>query len=181
MTVKSIKREILYNSEDFKKFWDKKGPYRYALTSREFPPVLLEPEEWIFSNDMQALLKALMQFDKRKMKIVKAPFNPENKNILRPEMLSSWKINNFPEEWNSCVCDIFVPEGHLTRVVFEGIKISKRDIDPEQVETAFLKCLETRIEQIGYLLLKPRGSSKYAAIKNYLFEWEKDEQDAGLL
>ena len=182
MSVKEpVLREVLVNSEDFKRFWKEKGPYRYALTSKEFPFVLLEPEEWIFSNDMEALLKALMQFDKRKMKIVKSLFNPKNKSILRPETLSSWKINNFPEEWNVCVCDIFVPKGHLTRVVFDKIKIPEGDLEPGQVEEAFFQCLEIKIEQIGYLLFKPQGSSKYAAIKEYLAQWEEDDQDAGLL
>ncbi|MCK5696483.1 MAG: hypothetical protein KAH62_07845 [Desulfobacula sp.] len=181
MSVESVKREILYNSREFKAFWEEKGPFKYALTSSDFPPVLLEPEEWIFSNDIEVLLKALMQFDKQKMKIVKAPFNPENKNILRPEKLSPWKINNFPEEWNVCACDIFIPKGHWTRAVLEKIQVPEEDIDPKQVETAFFQCLETQIEQIGYLLFKSRRSLKYAAIKKYLVEWEKDDQEAGLL
>lgn len=180
MSVKSIKREILHNSKAFKTFWEEKGPFKYALTGSDFPPVLLAPEEWIFSNDIVVLLKALMQFDQRKMKVVKAPFNSANKSILRPEKLSPWKINNFPEEWNACACDIFVPKGHLTRAVLEKIQVFEEDIDPKQVETVFFHCLETRIDQIGYLLFNPRGSSKYAAIKNYLAEWEKDDHEAGL-
>lgn len=181
MAVELVKRKILPNLKDFKDFWKKEGPFKYALTSIDFPFVLLETEEWIFSNDIQALLKTLMQFDKRKMKIVKSPFNPGNKSILRPEELSSWKISNFPEEWNSCVCDIFVPEGHLTRALLEKIDKKDSDIDAKQVEETFFQCLETRIEQLGYLLLKPENTSKYAVIKKYLSEWEKDEQDAGLL
>jgi len=181
MVIESINREVLANSKDFKQFWEEKGPFKYALTSCEFPPVLLEPEEWIFSNDLIVLLKALMQFDKRKMKVVKALFNPENRNILRPETLSSWKINNFPEEWDVCACDIFIPKGHLTRAVFDKIVIPEGELESKQVEEAFFQCLEIKIEQIGYLLLKPRGSSKYATINKYLAEWEEDEQDAGLL
>jgi len=181
MAIELAKREILPHSNQFKQFWKENGPFKYALTSSQFPPLLLEPEEWIFSDDIQVILKELMQFDKLKMKIVKAPFNPENKSILRPENLSSWKINNFPEEWNACICDIFVPHGHLTRAVFEGIKISEEKIDPKLVETAFFHCLESCIDQLGYQLLKPRGSSKYAAITTYLSEWEEDELDAGLL
>ena len=34
-----------------------------------------------------------MQFDKRKTKIVKAAFNPKNKNILRPDKIIPWKIS----------------------------------------------------------------------------------------
>ncbi len=176
-----VKREILPNLKDFKAFWKNSGPFKYALTSKDFPPILLEPEEWMFSNDITALLKALMQFDKRKMKIVKAPFNPANKSILRPDRLSSWKINHFPEEWNACVCDIFVPEGHLTKVVLDTIEKDSDKIQIQDVEQAFFDCLETRLDQLGYLYLTPRGSSKYAAVKSYLAEWEEDEQDAGLL
>jgi hypothetical protein len=181
MAIESIKREILPNSKQFKQFWKEKGPFKYALTSNEFPPVLLEPEEWIFSDDIQVILKELMQFDKLKMKIVRAPFNPENKSILRPENLSSWKINNFPEEWNAFICDIFVPQGYLTLEVVERIKISEEKIEPKLVETTFFQCLENCIDQLGYLLLKPQGSSKNAAITTYLSEWEEDEKDAGLL
>ncbi|MCP3872149.1 MAG: hypothetical protein GY699_03200 [Desulfobacteraceae bacterium] len=180
MAIELIIREILTSSEEFKQFWKEKGPFKYALTSNDFPPVLLEPEEWIFSNDILLLLKELMQFKKRKMKIVKSDFNPKNKSILRPEMLSSWKINNFPEEWDICVTDFFVPQGHLTKMVFDRVEISEMKINPEYVEQAFFQCLETQVDQLGYLLLKPKGSSKYAAIKPYLSEWEKDEQDAGL-
>ncbi len=181
MAIELIKREILPSSKQFRQFWKEKGPFKYALTSSQFPPVMLEPEEWIFSDDIQAILKELMQFDKRKMKIVKAPFNPDNKSILRPEILSSWKINNFPEEWDACICDIFIPQGHLTRTVVEKINIPEEMIEPKLVEVIFFHCLEDNIDQLGYQLLKPRGSSKYAAIKTYLSEWEEDEQDAGLL
>ena len=181
MAMELAKREILPHSNQFKQFWKEKGPFKYALTSSQFPPVLLEPEEWIFSDDIQVILKELMQFDKLKMKVVKAQFNPGNKSIFRPDTLSSWKINNFPEEWNSCICDIFVPQGYLTRTVLDLIEIPEGKIEPILVETAFFQCLETRIDQLGYMIFKPQGSSKYAAIKKYLAEWEEDEQDAGLL
>lgn len=180
MDSKGIKREILPRSRGFKRFWKETGPFKYALTSLDFPPILLEPEEWIFSNDITALLKELMQFDRQKMKMVKAPFNSENKRILRPEALSAWKIDHFPEEWSACRSDIFVPQGHLTRNVLERIKSPARALEPAQVETAFFQCLEDQIDQLGYLLLKPREGSKYAAINAYLSEWEEDEQEAGL-
>ena len=181
MAPELIKRELLPAAKQFKQFWKENGPFKYALTSSQFPPVLLEPEEWIFSDDIKDLLKALMQFDQRKMKVVKAPFNPGNKKILRPGALSSWKINNFPEEWDAYYCDIFFPEGHLSRVVLEKIDIPEKEIKSGQVETTFFQCLENRIDQIGYHLLKPAGTSKYASIKTYLCEWEEDEKEAGLL
>lgn len=176
-----VERQILITSSDFKAFWKKNGPYRYALTSREYPPVLLNEEEWLFSNDPVTLLKALMKFEKRKMKFVKAPFNPENKKILRPEKLIPWKINHFPEEWNSCVCSCFVPEGHLTESVAALAGGRGEPMDAGQVETAFFDALFQEIESMGYLILKPEGKSKNAAVKKYVEEWEKDEQDAGLL
>ena len=181
MSTETLKRAILPTSKEFKSFWKDQGPFRYALTSSEFPPVLLEPEEWIFSDDLQALLKTLMQFEKRKMKMVKSPFNPENKSILRPDELSSWKISQFPEEWNACTCDSFIPEGHLTKAVFDTIKIPEAELEPGQVEAAFFQSLASQVEQLGYLLLKPEGTSKYASIRTYLKEWEEDDQDAGLL
>ncbi len=174
-------REILVSSIAFKKFWKEKGPFRYALTSNEFPPVLLEPEEWIFSDDLTQVLKSLMGFDHKKMKVVKAPFNPKSNKILRPEALSPWKIIPFPEEWNACVSDLFVPEGHLTQAVISALVSDGITPDSVSVEQAFFHGLEGEIEKMGYCLLKPQGASASAMIQEYLQEWEEDEADAGLL
>lgn len=174
-------RHIIANSKEFRLFWKEQGPFNFALTSSEFPPVLLEPEEWIFSNNIEALLKELMQFEKRKMQFISAPFKPENKSILRPGDLIPWKITNFPAEWDACACDCFIPDGHLTRHIFEGLPLPDEKPDIEFVEKAFMRSLADCVEQMGYLLFKPRGNSKYADIKNYLTEWEEDDRDAGLL
>ncbi len=176
-----IQREILLNSREFKGFWKEKGPFKFALTSMDFPPVLLEPEEWIFSNDKILLLKELMQFEQKKMKVVQAAFNPENSKILRPDNLIAWKINNFPEEWNALVCDFFVPEGHLTLAVMDKVSSKKKKVDANTIEAAFFHCLENSIEQIGYLLFKPETGSKYAGIKKFLLDWEHDDREAGVL
>jgi len=181
MNKTKLLRQVLTNSKEFKLFWEKQGPFKYALTCNEFPPVLLEPEEWIFSDNIETLLKALMQAEKRKIEIIQSPFNPSSKAILRPEALIPWKIANFPEEWNSCVCDCFIPEGHLTRHIFEGLTLPEEKPDQQFVEMAFFNCLANCIEQLGYLLFKPRGNSKSADIKKYLTEWEEDDQDSGLL
>jgi len=188
-------RKILPNVKNFIKFWKEAGPFRYALTSNEFPPVLLEPEEWIFANDIHLLLKELMGFDQKKMAFVQSPFNPKNKNILRPDEMIPWKITHFPEQWNRAVCDLFVPEGHLTcRVMDEASNLlglegqkSQRSrnslIEPpgkQNIEKAFFNLLETQLEKMGYLLLSPRANSKYASTKDYLLEWEEDEKEAGL-
>ncbi|MDA8133796.1 MAG: hypothetical protein M0T82_04175 [Desulfobacteraceae bacterium] len=174
-------RQILSNSKEFKLFWKNQGPFRFALTSSEFPPVLLEPEEWIFSNHMEVLLKSLIQYDNRKMQIVSSPFNPQNTTIFRPEELIPWRIANFPEEWKTSVCDCFIPEGHLTRHIFEGLTLPEEKPTTEFVERAFFHSLAKNMEQLGYLLFKPRGNSAYADIKKYLTEWEEDDMDAGLL
>jgi hypothetical protein len=173
-------RAILPDSKQFKKFWKQKGPFRYALTSMDFPPVLLEPEEWIFADEIIPLLKALMLFEENRMRIVHAPFNPSNKEILRPEILCPWKITHFPEQWNIFASDIFVPEGHLTRLVSENTGKPPGDINARDMEKSFFQCLETRLDQLGYHLFRPSGSRKYAQIKSYLDEWEKDEKEAGL-
>ncbi len=183
-------RQILPNVKDFIKFWKEMGPFRYALTSNEFPPMLLEPEEWIFGNDIHLLLKELMQFDQKKMTFVQSPFNPKNKKILRPEGMSPWKITHFPEQWNRVVCDLFVPEGHLTCLVMGTVTLEKSDGSMDRlnelpgkqtIEKAFFNLLEKHLEKMGYLLLTPLGNSKYASTKDYLLEWETDEREAGLL
>lgn len=188
-----IERQILPHAKDFKRFWKERGPFKYALSSNEFPPILLEPEEWLFGNDIHLLLKELMQFDQKKMAFVQAPFNPNNKRILRPEGLSPWKINHFPEEWSRTVCDLFVPEGHLTCLVMDrACELEKADpstlclggvFEKKTVEKAFFELLEQGLETMGYLLLKPQGKStdaSHAAIDTYLSEWEEDDREAGL-
>lgn len=181
MAVKPVTRVVLAGSADFKAFWQKNRPFRYALTSSEYPPVLLEAEEWLFSNDVTELLKELMQFRQKRMKFVKTPFNPGNKTVLRPEGLSAWQIINFPEEWNGAVCDVFVPEGHLTRKVVNALPVQRDRDDAGKIEGAFFSCLGSSIEQLGYILFKPVQGAKRAAVQTYLKEWERDESDAGLL
>lgn len=175
-----VERKILPELKEFKTFWKKDGPFRFALTSREYPPVLLEPEEWLFSNDVGSLLKDLMGYDQKKMAVVHTPFNPKKKKVLRPDDLSEWKINNFPEEWQVSASSLFVPPGHLTRVVLSGLD-KDEPADIPSIEKAFFRCLETEIDALGYILFKPRNGSKWASLSKYLAEWEKDESEAGLL
>ncbi|GAB6142674.1 hypothetical protein JCM12294_01110 [Desulfocicer niacini] len=170
----TVVRQILPTLKEFKEVWKNQGPFKYALTSREFPPILLEPEEWLFSQDILALLKELMGWEARKMSVVAAPFNRKKQNILKPDNLSPWKINNFPEEWQGAICDIFTPLGHLTQaVVSDGA-----DMDKGAVEAAFFRCLEREINHIGYVLLGPEpslGSPDSAFVADYVREWEQDE------
>ncbi len=177
-----VVRQILPNAADFKTFWKDKGPFAYALTSEAFPPILLEEEEWIFGNDLRAVLKSLMGFKENKMAFVQAPFNAENKGVLRPENLIPWKINHFPEDWNILACDAYVPEGYLTRAVSAeaGCNVLE-DLDGAAVEAAFFSLLEKGLEQMGYRLLAPRGKTRNAVIRDYVEEWEEDERDAGIL
>lgn len=175
-------RKILTNSLEFKQFWKNKGPFSYALTSMDFPPVMLAPEEWIFSNDIVALLKEFMQFDQRKMKFIAARFNPAKKKVLRPEKMIPWKINNFPEEWNRYDADFFMPGGHLTDQIVTRLSSDIENADASDIESAFFLSLESAVQQVGCLLFKPQHDAVAAArMKKYLEEWEADDLDAGLL
>lgn len=169
-----IVRKILPEVGGFRSFWKNSGPFKYALTSREFPPVLIEPDEWIFADDVTVLLKELMQWKNRKMKIVQAPFSKKRTDILKPEELIPWRINNFPEEWAVAVCDSFTPKGYFTEhVLSKSLSWGKDDI-----EKAFFKSLANDINTIGYSLLKPEpssGSGEYAFVNEYLTEWQEDE------
>jgi len=173
-------RKILPNVRDFKQFWKEKGPFAFALTSKEYPPVLLDPEEWIFGDDKIEVIKELMQFVQSKSAFVRAPFNAGNKSILRPEDLCAWKITHFPEDWNSIVCDAFVPEGHLTRAVMDTLYAVGGQDEKEDVERTFFSLVAAHLDEMGYVLFCPRGKSKSAAVGAYLEEWEEDETDAGL-
>lgn len=173
-------RKILPHVKEFKQFWKDKGPFKYALTSQVFPPVLLAPEEWIFGNDRTEVLKDLMGFAGNRMELVRVSFNPENRAILRPEEICGWKIRHFPEEWNRMVCDAFVPEGHLTRSVIEELETLGETEGKPGVEKAFFSLLARRLDQMGYLLIQPRGKSKFASTRAYLEEWEEDEAEAGI-
>ncbi len=167
--------------KDFKRFWKIQGPFRYALTSKEYPPVLLEPEEWIFGQEKQAVLKELMQFSRMKMSVAPAPFNPDNKKILHPENICAWKIVHFPEAWNAVRCDGFLPQGQLTRAVEEECIALGVDQDKSGIEQAFFSLLERQLDCMGYVWLTPRGNAKAAFIHKYLAEWLQDEEEAGLL
>ena len=180
MPHKRISRQILTDSSAFKAYWKGEGPFAYALTSSDYPPVLLEPEEWLFSNDLKVLLKELMQYEKRDMKMVRAPFNPKNRSILRPDRLSEWQIRHFPEEWNTFDCDLFIPQGHLTLDLFSRSGHDSSLMDAQQVADLFFQSLADCLHQLGYLLLAPGKGSKYAAVTRYLSEWEKDDAAAGL-
>lgn len=173
-------RKILPNVKDFKQFWKDAGPFAFALTSNEYPPVLLEPEEWIFGSEKNEVIKELMQFSQSKMAFVRAPFNPDNKSIFRPEDICAWKITHFPEAWNSIVCDAFVPEGHLTRAVIDEVYATDGEDTEEGVEKAFFSLIGRQLDEMGYVMFGPRGKSRSAAIQSYLEEWEEDEADAGL-
>ncbi len=171
-----VVRKVLIHAADFKVFWQSTGPFRYALTSMEYPPVLLEPDEWVFSNDPVLLLKDLMQFNERKMAFVKAPFSPESKSSLKPETLLPWRINSFCEEWSSMGCDFFTPMGYLTRKLTEP----DESMGAAQVEELFFKKLEISMDSMGYKLLKPSDPKfKTASVHAYLKEWEQDDSDAG--
>ena len=178
-------RQILPTFNEFKSFWKEKGPFRYALTSLDYPPILLAPEAWIFGNSLVSVLKELMQFDLQKMAFVQAPFNLKNKQILRPESLSPWKITHFPEEWNGFASDIFVPGGHLTGAVTAMAKTlaeaGQAGDEKAGMEKAFFMLLEKDLPQMGYQLLSPRRGLPYAFTGDYLAEWEQDEKDAGLV
>ena len=177
-----VLRQILPHAADFKQFWKQAGPFAFALTSAEFPPVLLAEEEWIFGHTARDVLKELMQFNQKNMAFVPADFNPDNQGILRPENLIPWKIRHFPEEWNHMSTDFFVPRGHLTQAVADQIKgASGQEEKAREVGSAFFFLLEKNLEAMGYVLLKPRAGSRYAAIRKYLAEWEQDDADAGLV
>lgn len=176
----ACKREILNLAADFKGFWNDQGPFKYAVTCHEFPPILLAPEEWIFGNDLEDVLSELMGFKQEKMAFVKAPFNPANKAVLRPDNLSVWKIKNFPEAWNHMACDLFVPEGHLTLAVEAALGEEAEQADAAAVKTVFFRLLADSLGDMGYTLLKPRENSKWASVHAYLKEWETDDADAGL-
>ena len=173
-------RKTLPYARDFKQFWKDSGPFKYALTSNEFPPVLLAPEEWIFGNDRTEVLKELMGFSKNKMAFVQAPFNPDKTDILRPEDICGWKISHFPDAWNRMVCDAFVPEGHLTRAVVDELDTIGKKEGRQGIEAAFFSLLSRQLDQMGYVFIEPRGKSRFASTRAYLEEWEEDEADAGI-
>ncbi len=179
MTDQIVVRKVLQHAADFKKFWKDEGPFRYALTSSVFPFILLDDEEWLFSEDMEALLKELMQWRQRNMMIIRSPVAEKRKNRLRIDTLSQWQIKNFPGEWSALVSDLFTSVGHLTQKAVRG-SLSENN---KEIERRWFKSLEHEIENLGYTLLKPLPASgaDTAYVDDYLKEWMRDEADAGLL
>ena len=78
------------------------------------------------------------------------------------------------------ICDAFVPQGHLTRAVIRELGAMGEKEDPQGIEAAFFNILARQLDQMGYVLIEPRGKSRFAATRTYLEEWEEDETDAGI-
>ncbi len=193
-------RKTLPHVKDFKEFWKQRGPFAFALTSSEFPPVLLAPEEWIFGNDKVGVLKELMQFAQRKMSLVRTDFQPASPGRLTPEDMIHWRIKPFPEPWNRMDCPAFLPQGYLTKAVLEeALDMAGQNLetkpesaphtwqsrileDSELIEDAFFQLVSSSLVQMGYVLLSPGKNRDAHALPlgRYLQEWEEDEQDAGL-
>ncbi|MFO7751987.1 MAG: hypothetical protein R6V41_02575 [Desulfobacteraceae bacterium] len=179
MQERRLIRRVLPHVYDFKTVWKKEGPFRYALTSSDFPFVLLEEEEWIFADDPVVLLKELMQWDRRKMKMVKAPVAEKTNQAIRFERLSRWRIKNFPEEWAPLINDMFTPSGQVAEKVVPADGMETQ----ENMEKSFFDHLGQKIHEIGYILLEPVAAidPDAAHVEDYLKEWEEDERDAGLI
>ncbi|MDX9964788.1 hypothetical protein [Desulfobacter postgatei] len=54
-------------------------------------------------------------------------------------------------------------------------------MDQEQIPLFFFSLLERQLDCMDYVGLTPRGKAKTAFIHEYLEEWLKDEEEAGLL
>ncbi len=186
-------RKILVHVTDFNKFWKQEGPFEFALTSSGFPPLLLEPEEWLFANDKIALIKGLMQFSQRKMafwprKLQKESQSRTNPSVsFTPEDMIPWRIAPFPEEWNSLECPAFLPQGYLTRDVLKQARILCQETncvesqilkDISLIERAFFEIVAAHLPQMGYEFLSHDKESGAASLGKYLREWEEDELDA---
>lgn len=168
-------RQILPTVKTFKEFWKSAGPFKYALTSAAFPDMQLEPEEWLFSDNSTALLKALMKWDENKMKIIRAPVSKKNKAPFMPEDISDWRIKNFPEKWMGFSCSSFTPAGYIPQSV-----AIKADNETEgEIEAAFFNSLARSISQIGYILLEPLPGQSVAWTDDFLREWQEDEDEDG--
>ncbi len=183
-------RKTLPHVKDFKAFWKQRGPFSFALTSSEFPPVLLSPEEWIFGNDKIRVLKELMQFTQRRMALVRTDFQPASSGTLTPEDMIHWRIKPFPEPWDSMDCPAFLPQGYLTKAVLEkaldiaGQTPGKESgtepgTDHHAWESRILEDSEL-IENAFFQLVGKERDAHALPLGKYLQEWEEDEQDAGL-
>lgn len=169
-------RRVISTTGEFMRFWESEGPFRFVLASREFPPVLLEPEEWLFANDLSAILKTLMGWEEKKMKIVAAPFSEKRKDPFRPEAIAKWRIDNFPEEWAGWDSGAFTLAGHLT----SRVTAAAEGETPEGLAEAFFMELGDGIDEIGYALFETKKETFGDALTAYLKEWKEDEEDAGI-
>ena len=105
-------------------------------------------------------MKELMQFSPKKMAFVSAPFNPDNKSILRPDDICAWKIVHFPEEWNTMVCEGFLPEGQLTRAVVDECNNLGLKEDKAGIEQAFFSLLERQLDCMRVCVVNSQRKSK---------------------
>lgn len=169
MTSKVVRR-TLPTVRAFKKFWQHEGPFKYALCSLAFPDPLLEPEEWLFGDNYQDLLKNLLQWDQRGMRL--APCSHATGDSSNS---GGWHIRHLPAALRQWPCKAYTAEGCVSAHVVQAAV----EATPAAIEKVFLRALRDALEQIGYQLLKPEMGLPHAYIETFLKEWQEDEAEDG--
>ncbi len=132
-------------------FWEECGPFQYVLEGTD-DDELLSAGEWLFADDLNALLKALLQWQARGVRMCYV-FDAEGEG---QRARGYWMARHLPE-----------PLVHLPAM--DGLL--GKDASPCEAELAYLRCLVSEIGAHGYLLFS-QGRGPDLDFGIYLQYWE---------
>lgn len=132
-------------------FWDECGPFRYVLEGTD-DDELLPAGEWLFSDDLMSLLKALLQWQTRDVRVSHVFETAGEGSRAR----GYWVARNLPE-----------PLVHLPAM--DGLL--GKEASPAEAEAVYLCCLAHEIGVHGYLLFS-QGQGPDLDFGIYLRYWE---------
>jgi hypothetical protein len=88
-------RCILTTPAAFLAFWKERGPFSYVLEQGAEGDTYMQADEWMFSNDLYALMKAYLGWDERHIRMARDKPPEEDKAA---GVSPSWIAENFPED-----------------------------------------------------------------------------------
>lgn len=132
-------------------FWEECGPYQYVLEGTD-DDELLPRGEWLFSDDLTALIKALLQWQVRDVRMCHV-FEPAGEGSRAK---GYWVARHLPEQ----LMHLAAMDGMLGK-----------GASPAEAEAAYLRCFVSEIGAHGYLLFT-QGQGPDLDFGIYLQYWE---------
>jgi hypothetical protein len=163
-----VMRRVLKTYDAFEAFCHEHGGFRYSLSGlydrNVYPDILLDDDEWLFSDDLIALTKELLQWDQRGVYVVWEEPSEDDYAIGGPDITGSWGAENFPEDAEEFGCYVM---GQL----FKEGRIAPSS-SPDEVAQIFLRACAADLDNFdGVLFLD--FEDKHTL--QYLDDWRKED------